>query len=159
MHLVSHQSQLCRFSISVTSCLLPFPFPSSTKAALLFVWVKLCSLERVLYWRLRCNQKLLEMVCGWNSSFVLSSMNCWTITDATERRILMANPTAPYVGPAAVLVCTWMSLVSPCSLWQSVLRGLPDWSRTPCSVALISLLFTFCFGFLCNKKKKLLKSC
>jgi len=49
-----HQSQLWG-SLLVFSYLLPYPFPSSTKAALLFVClcVELCSLETVLHWRLR----------------------------------------------------------------------------------------------------------
>lgn len=84
VHLVSHQSQLCRFSISAISNLLPYPFPSSTKAALLFVCVKLYSLETVVYWRLRSKQKFLETVCGWNSSFIMC-LAVWIVAQLQMR--------------------------------------------------------------------------
>lgn len=55
VHLVGTIRVSCTGSLLVFSYLLPYPFPSSTKAALLFVClcVELCSLETVLHWRLR----------------------------------------------------------------------------------------------------------
>lgn len=90
-------------------------------------------------------QKFLEMVCGWNSSFV-----CLAVWIAEQLQIGCRkdfDPTAPCVGPAAVLEWTWMSSVPHLSLWQSVLRGLPDWSRMSFSVSLFLLLFTLALDF------------